>query len=190
MCNFRNNSSASHNLNYLWHHLPFFLMTYLLHFFHNFKRVVVCNLYPFVKTISNPSVTVDDAVEQIDIGTYCWKEHGRSDSKLYFHHININPPPPAGGVTLLRAAAKNHARVTIVCDPADYSLVAKEMESLGNGDTSLETRRTLALKVIDTHKILNCSSQQKDGYSLVTVPFLQCLHKNNAKAKCIKFYGN
>lgn len=52
-----------------------------------------------------------------------------------------------GGVTLLRAAAKNHARVTIVCDPADYLLVAKEMESSGDKDTTLETRRTLALKV-------------------------------------------
>ncbi|KAK2853849.1 hypothetical protein Q5P01_006510 [Channa striata] len=45
-------------------------------------RVVACNLYPFVKTVSNPTVTVEDAVEQIDIG----------------------------GVTLLRAAAKNHDR--------------------------------------------------------------------------------
>lgn len=52
-----------------------------------------------------------------------------------------------GGVTLLRAAAKNHTRVTIVCDPADYSLVAKEMDSSGDKDTSLETRKTLALKV-------------------------------------------
>lgn len=56
-----------------------------------------------------------------------------------------------GGVTLLRAAAKNHARVTIVCDPADYSLVAKEMESSGDKDTTLETRRTLALKVRHFH---------------------------------------
>uniref|UniRef100_A0A8C4HZF1 Bifunctional purine biosynthesis protein ATIC n=1 Tax=Dicentrarchus labrax TaxID=13489 RepID=A0A8C4HZF1_DICLA len=85
-------------------------------------RVVVCNLYPFVKTVCNPDVTVEDAVEQIDIG----------------------------GVTLLRAAAKNHARVTIVCDPADYSLVAKEMESSGDKDTTLETRKTLALKAF-TH---------------------------------------
>lgn len=53
-----------------------------------------------------------------------------------------------GGVTLLRAAAKNHARVTIVCDPADYSVVAKEMEGSGDKDTTLDTRRTLALKVI------------------------------------------
>uniref|UniRef100_A0A4W6CN95 Bifunctional purine biosynthesis protein ATIC n=1 Tax=Lates calcarifer TaxID=8187 RepID=A0A4W6CN95_LATCA len=85
-------------------------------------RVVVCNLYPFVKTVSNPNVTVEDAVEQIDIG----------------------------GVTLLRAAAKNHARVSIVCDPADYLLVANEMESSEDKDTTLETRRTLALKAF-TH---------------------------------------
>ncbi|XP_015226716.1 PREDICTED: bifunctional purine biosynthesis protein PURH [Cyprinodon variegatus] len=85
-------------------------------------RVVVCNLYPFVKTVSSPDVTVEDAVEQIDIG----------------------------GVTLLRAAAKNHARVTIVCDPADYSQVAKEIETSEDKDTSLETRRTLALKAF-TH---------------------------------------
>lgn len=45
-------------------------------------RVVVCNLYPFVKTISKPGVTVEDAVEQIDIGEVCcfnchhvWKEN-------------------------------------------------------------------------------------------------------------------
>uniref|UniRef100_A0A8B9JK85 Bifunctional purine biosynthesis protein ATIC n=1 Tax=Astyanax mexicanus TaxID=7994 RepID=A0A8B9JK85_ASTMX len=85
-------------------------------------RVVVCNLYPFVKTVASPNVTVADAVEQIDIG----------------------------GVTLLRAAAKNHARVTIVCDPSDYDLIAKEMESSGNHDTSLDTRKTLALKAF-TH---------------------------------------
>uniref|UniRef100_A0A8C7HK96 Bifunctional purine biosynthesis protein ATIC n=1 Tax=Oncorhynchus kisutch TaxID=8019 RepID=A0A8C7HK96_ONCKI len=85
-------------------------------------RVVVCNLYPFVKTISNTNVTVEDAVEQIDIG----------------------------GVTLLRAAAKNHARVTIVCDPADYQLVAVEMEGSEGQDTTLDTRKTLALKAF-TH---------------------------------------
>ncbi|XP_072321445.1 bifunctional purine biosynthesis protein ATIC [Eucyclogobius newberryi] len=85
-------------------------------------RVVVCNLYPFVKSVSKSDVTVEDAVEQIDIG----------------------------GVTLLRAAAKNHARVTIVCDPDDFSVVAKEMESSDDKDTTLDTRRTLALKAF-TH---------------------------------------
>uniref|UniRef100_A0A671N980 Bifunctional purine biosynthesis protein ATIC n=1 Tax=Sinocyclocheilus anshuiensis TaxID=1608454 RepID=A0A671N980_9TELE len=85
-------------------------------------RVVVCNLYPFVKTVASLNVTVEDAVEQIDIG----------------------------GVTLLRAAAKNHARVTVVCDPYDYDVVAKEMESSDNRDSTMETRKTLALKAF-TH---------------------------------------
>nr|XP_055062129.1 bifunctional purine biosynthesis protein PURH [Misgurnus anguillicaudatus] len=85
-------------------------------------RVAVCNLYPFVKTVASPNVTVEDAVEQIDIG----------------------------GVTLIRAAAKNHARVTVVCDPSDYAAVAKEMESSEDHDTTVETRKTLALKAF-TH---------------------------------------
>lgn len=48
---------------------------------------------------------------------------------------------------MLRAAAKNHARVTVVCDPADYSAVAKEMAASRDKDTAMETRRLLALKV-------------------------------------------
>lgn len=59
---------------------------------YEFISIVVCNLYPFVETISNASVTPEEAVEQVDIG----------------------------GVTLLRAAAKNHERVTVICDPQDY----------------------------------------------------------------------
>jgi len=75
-------------------------------------QVVVCNLYPFVNTISKPDVTIDDAIENIDIG----------------------------GVTLLRAAAKNHNRVTVICDPTDYDKVIKEMDSAVDKDTSLQTR--------------------------------------------------
>ncbi|XP_048340363.1 bifunctional purine biosynthesis protein ATIC isoform X2 [Sphaerodactylus townsendi] len=85
-------------------------------------RVVVCNLYPFVKTVESPNVTAQEAVEQIDIG----------------------------GVALLRAAAKNHARVTVVCDPGDYSSVVEEMKASSNKDTTQETRRQLALKAF-TH---------------------------------------
>lgn len=84
-------------------------------------QVVVCNLYPFVRTVSREGVTVDEAVENIDIG----------------------------GVTLLRAAAKNHARVTVLCDPVDYTLVLEEIQG-GSGDTGLQTRQQLALKAF-TH---------------------------------------
>jgi phosphoribosylaminoimidazolecarboxamide formyltransferase/IMP cyclohydrolase len=78
--------------------------------------LVVCNLYPFQQTIADPDVTLATAVEQIDIG----------------------------GVTLLRAAAKNHLRVTVVCDPADYNAVLDELR--GQGDTTSTTRQRLALK--------------------------------------------
>ncbi|KAI9497500.1 phosphoribosylaminoimidazolecarboxamide formyltransferase/IMP cyclohydrolase [Zychaea mexicana] len=77
--------------------------------------IVVCNLYPFKETVAKPDVTVPQAVEEIDIG----------------------------GVTLLRAAAKNHARVSIVSDPSDYS---KVIEELKGGDVTQETRNMLALK--------------------------------------------
>lgn len=81
-------------------------------------RFVVANLYPFVKTISKPDVAFEDAVEQIDIG----------------------------GVALLRAAAKNHAHVTVIVDPSDYSWVMKEMEESEDNSLSLESRQKLALK--------------------------------------------
>ncbi|XP_055375997.1 bifunctional purine biosynthesis protein ATIC [Condylostylus longicornis] len=83
-------------------------------------QIVVCNLYPFVKTVSNPNVAIADAVENIDIG----------------------------GVTLLRAAAKNHQRVTVICDTKDYNNVIKEIRT--NNDTTLETRQRLSLKAF-TH---------------------------------------
>uniref|UniRef100_A0A0N5AXZ9 Bifunctional purine biosynthesis protein ATIC n=1 Tax=Syphacia muris TaxID=451379 RepID=A0A0N5AXZ9_9BILA len=61
--------------------------------------VVVCNLYPFKATISNSDCTLEKAIENIDIG----------------------------GVTLLRAAAKNYARVTVICDPQDYGIVCEQV---------------------------------------------------------------
>lgn len=81
-------------------------------------RLVVCNLYPFTKTIAKVDVTIPEAVENIDIG----------------------------GVTLLRAAAKNHDRVTVICDPADYNSVISEISGSKDKDTSLLTRKQLALK--------------------------------------------
>ncbi len=77
--------------------------------------LVAVNLYPFEETIAKPNVTYADAIENIDIG----------------------------GVTLIRAAAKNHERVTLVCDPADYNAV---LEELRNGGVSEQTRVKLAIK--------------------------------------------
>ena len=77
--------------------------------------LVAVNLYPFEETISRSNVTYADAIENIDIG----------------------------GVTLIRAAAKNHERVTLVCEPSDYNII---LEQLRNGGISDGTRAKLAIK--------------------------------------------
>jgi len=83
--------------------------------------LVVVNLYPFAATIAKPNCTYEDAIENIDIG----------------------------GPAMVRASAKNHDRVTIVVDPADYTAVLKELAS-NSGSVSEATRRRLAAKAF-TH---------------------------------------
>ncbi len=77
--------------------------------------LVVCNLYPFERTVEHPSVTEDDAIEQIDIG----------------------------GPAMVRAAAKNWQSVAVVVDPARYDEVLGEIQE--HGEVSEETRRKLSL---------------------------------------------
>lgn len=80
-------------------------------------HIVCVNLYPFKETISKPNVSVEDAIENIDIG----------------------------GPAMLRASAKNHAYVTVIVDSADYARVLAELYA--EGHTTHETRRRLAAKV-------------------------------------------
>ena len=79
--------------------------------------LVVVNLYPFVATAGRAGVTLPEAIEQIDIG----------------------------GVALIRSAAKNHAGVAVLTDPADYGVVAAELKSGGRA-LSPATREALAVK--------------------------------------------
>lgn len=79
--------------------------------------LVVVNLYPFEQTVARGNVTLQEAIENIDIG----------------------------GPSMLRSAAKNHESVTVVVDPADYELVAEQIQA--TGQTTLELRRKLAAKV-------------------------------------------
>ena len=79
--------------------------------------LVVVNLYPFQQTVARSDCTFDEAVENIDIG----------------------------GPTMVRAAAKNHAGVAVVTDPADYAAVIAELERRG-GSLSAATRLALAKK--------------------------------------------
>ncbi|KAF2480978.1 cytidine deaminase-like protein [Neohortaea acidophila] len=80
---------------------------------------VICNLYPFKDTVAKINVTIPEAVEEIDIG----------------------------GVTLIRAAAKNHNRVTILSDPEDYH---DFLNQLNNGEVPEKNRQLYALKAF-TH---------------------------------------
>ncbi len=80
--------------------------------------MVVVNLYQFEKTVARPGVTLDEAVENIDIG----------------------------GPSMLRSSAKNFKSVTVIVDPSDYGAVISEMRASGGG-TTLKTRMRLALKV-------------------------------------------
>jgi phosphoribosylaminoimidazolecarboxamide formyltransferase / IMP cyclohydrolase len=79
--------------------------------------MVVVNLYPFRQTIQNENVSLEEAIENIDIG----------------------------GPSMLRAAAKNYKYVTVIIDPADYETVISEIEL--TGDTTDITRFKLAAKV-------------------------------------------
>src|SRR5271163_2428845 len=82
--------------------------------------LVVVNLYPFEQTISKPGVDLAHAIENIDIG----------------------------GPSMLRSAAKNYRSVTVITDPADYTIAAAEIAA--HGDTTLATRERLAAKVFRT----------------------------------------
>ena len=78
--------------------------------------LVCVNLYPFRETIAKPDVTMEDAVEHIDIG----------------------------GPSMLRSAAKNWESVTVVCNPSDYATILSEIRSSGN--TTRKTRLALSAK--------------------------------------------
>lgn len=82
--------------------------------------MVVINLYPFQKTVANPDCTLEDAIENIDIG----------------------------GPAMVRAAAKNYPSVTVVVDPADYPSLLDEMAT-NNGSLCDETRFSLAVKAYE-----------------------------------------
>ena len=81
-----------------------------------FIDMVCVNLYPFRQTIAKPDVTMEDAIENIDIG----------------------------GPSILRSAAKNYKDVTVVCDPADYATIIEEIKEGGN--TTVGTRLQLSAK--------------------------------------------
>jgi len=102
--------------------------------------LVVVNLYPFQKTIQNPKCTEEEAIENIDIG----------------------------GPAMLRSSAKNHISVTVIVDSSDYQLILNAIDI--NGDTTLEMRKSLALKTFEhtaqyDGAIANYLGRMNDGFS-------------------------
>ena len=83
--------------------------------------LVVVNLYPFEQTVAKPDVTLEEAIENIDIG----------------------------GPSMLRSAAKNYRSVTVVVDPADYADVIENIRA-NDGETTLKMRERLGIKVFVT----------------------------------------
>ncbi|KAJ3018043.1 bifunctional phosphoribosylaminoimidazolecarboxamide formyltransferase/IMP cyclohydrolase [Thoreauomyces humboldtii] len=119
--------------------------------------IVVCNLYPFEATIAKDGVTIPQAVEEVDIG----------------------------GVTLLRAAAKNHARVAIVSDPSDYAPLIAELQKThkesGTASVSDATRKTFALKAF---------TQTADYDSAISGYFRQQYAGNGAQQLTLRYGAN
>lgn len=83
--------------------------------------LVVVNLYPFRETVARENVTIEDAIENIDIG----------------------------GPSMIRSAAKNFQDVVVIVDPGDYAAIAEELDSTG-GEVSTATRFKLARRAFET----------------------------------------
>lgn len=131
--------------------------------------LVVVNLYPFEETIAKPDVTLEEAIENIDIG----------------------------GPSMLRSAAKNHSHVTVIVDPADYTRVIEEMKE-NNGDTTKGLREQLAVKVFlrtsqydaaITNYLGQCRSGTGCNFTL-SLPLEQELRYGDNPHQKASLYGN
>lgn len=106
--------------------------------------LIAVNLYAFEKTVADPHCSLEDAIENIDIG----------------------------GPTLLRASAKNFQDVTVVVDPDDYDQILNEIAE--NGNTTLQTRFKLARKVFAlTSSYDTAISTWLEQVSVSTNPYFQ-----------------
>ena len=103
-------------------------------------NLVVVILYPFEQTVARPNVSLQEAIENIDIG----------------------------GPSMLRSAAKNHESVTVVVDPADYEVVGEQIRLTGR--TTLELRRRLAAKAFARTAAYDAAIATHLGQAFGTAP--------------------
>ncbi len=125
-----------------------------------FIDMVVVNLYPFEKTAAKPGVTLQELIENIDIG----------------------------GPSMLRSAAKNFEDVTVLVDAADYPLVLEEMQRSG-GTVSQETRARLARKVFATTAAYD-SAISTTLQKMAVGEFPESLHLNYRKLMDLRYGEN
>jgi phosphoribosylaminoimidazolecarboxamide formyltransferase/IMP cyclohydrolase len=130
--------------------------------------LVVVNLYPFVETICKEGVTLEEAIEQIDIG----------------------------GPSMIRSAAKNYRSVAVVTEPADYAEVVEELDK-SEGATSLKLREKLAIKAFGTTAAYDRAiatylngEQQTCGSFRLEIPLSGRLRYGENPHQKAELYGN
>ena len=123
--------------------------------------MVVVNLYPFEATVARPGCTLEDAIENIDIG----------------------------GPSMLRSAAKNHHDVAVVVDPDDYAPVLQEMRS-ADGAVTPATRARLAKKAFQTTARYDGAISDYLGNLAGESPFGETLHLQLHKAQDLRYGEN
>ena len=130
--------------------------------------LLAVNLYPFEKTIAKEGVTLEEAIENIDIG----------------------------GPAMLRGAAKNYQSVTVITDVADYAAVLEEMKE-NEGATTLKTRERLAIKVYQRTAEYDRAiadffnrEQETEGSFCISVPLCQSLRYGENPHQKANLYGS
>ena len=131
-----------------------------------FIDLVCVNLYPFSQTVEKEGVTMEEAIENIDIG----------------------------GPSMLRSAAKNWRDVTVVCNPDDYEIILQEIEN--QGDTTQETRLKLSAKAYthtaEYDMKIAVFMREKAGLNeklFLEYDLLQTLRYGENPHQSAKFYG-
>jgi phosphoribosylaminoimidazolecarboxamide formyltransferase/IMP cyclohydrolase len=121
--------------------------------------LVCVNLYPFAQTVARPGCTLQEAIENIDIG----------------------------GPALLRSAAKNHAFVTVLTDPADYARVIEEIRAGGVTDA---TRFALAVKAFEHTAAYDGAIANYFGKQLAQSAFPRTLNLQFRQAQALRYGEN
>jgi phosphoribosylaminoimidazolecarboxamide formyltransferase/IMP cyclohydrolase len=123
--------------------------------------LVCVNLYPFAQTVAKPGCSIEEAIENIDIG----------------------------GPAMVRSAAKNHAHVTIVTDPADYARVIGEMQA-GGGSVSEATRFSLAIKAFEHTAAYDGAIANHFGRLVAQSAFPRTLNLQFRQAQALRYGEN